>query len=79
MVEVYINGCSSCGENASQVAKVKRAYPNAVIYNTKYDGAYQLHKHTRYLAELGINVDRYHAIVVEDDGKTVTLLKEWKS
>ena len=70
---IYIYGCS-CGIKANQVAKVKKFYPNAKVYNTKYS----LDKRSEqigYLNDSGIGTNQYHPIVVEDGD--VTLLSQW--
>lgn len=78
MIEVYINGCASCGNNAIYLARVKRTHPDVTVYNTRYDGAFQQAKHFHYLESAGIATSEYFPIVVENEGKVITLLKEWK-
>lgn len=76
--EIFISGCTTCGMNAALVAKVKRSSDDVVVYNTKYDGAFQLDRHIAYLVKAGMKVDSYHSIVVENNGERISLLKEWK-
>ena len=77
MIEVFINGCTTCNDNAVYVARVKKAHPDAVVYNTRYDGATNQAKHLKYLDMAGIPASEYFAIVVENEGEVITLLKEW--
>jgi len=76
--EIFINGCSTCGLNAAYIARVKAHRDNVTVYNTRYDGAAQLERHTAFLKHAGMGIDTYHAIVVEDGGATITRLSTWK-
>lgn len=75
--EIFVHGCTTCGMNLSLIQRVKK-HQKASIHNTKYAGPEQLARHIEFLKQAGMTVDAYHSIVVEDEGKRITLLKEWK-
>lgn len=76
-VEIFVNGCTSCGMNAALIARVKHSIPDVKVINTKYDYSYQ-ELHMGYVIRAGMSTGTYHSIVVENEGERISLLKEWK-
>jgi hypothetical protein len=77
-IEVFVDGCTTCGSNAVRIARVKAHYDDVTVFNTRYDGAYQRGRHISFLKQAGIVANQYHAIVVENNGERITLLRQWK-
>lgn len=76
MTSIYIHGCS-CGVQGILVTRVKNKYPDTEVFNTRVD-------RTKLIEQLDIQEKAGMgksplSIVVEDNGKVVTVLKEWKS
>lgn len=76
-IEIFINGCSTCGNNALYIARVKSVYPNATVYNTRYDSSEKLEQHIEYMKQAGMQINSYTAIVVENNGERIVELKSW--
>jgi len=71
---IYIFGCS-CGAQSRPVKTVQSKL-NVTVYNTKRDSE-RLKEHINYLAEAGMDINGYPAIVVENRGERITLIEEW--
>lgn len=74
-IKVYVNGCMSCGKLGAMVLKLKSAM-DVTIVNSKYDELGRV-DHLEYLKRADMDTSQYRPIVVEDDGRTITLLEEW--
>lgn len=71
---VYMFGCS-CGAKG-RPASIVQSKISAKLFNTKRDSE-RLKEHINYLAQAGIEINGYPAIVVENRGERVTLIDEW--
>ena len=75
---IYVNGCTTCGINANYIIRVRHSIPDVTVCNTRRNDE-ALKQHMEYLERAGMDKGQYHAIVVENEGERITLLKEWKS
>lgn len=76
MTTIYIHGCSTCGANSVYVAKVRSARPSVRVFNTRVDKE-RLAEHIEYQKQAGMTSSPL-PIVVDDGGRAICLLKEWK-
>lgn len=74
MNALYVFGCS-CGAWSRPIKQVQNKI-NVRVYNTKRS-AEDLKQHIKYLAQAGLEINGYPAIVVENGGKQITLLDVW--
>lgn len=74
-ITIFSNQCTTCGLNGTYISRVKAAYPEAIVVNTKYD-ADQRQEHLNYLLMAGMTTETYTPIVVEDG--VITRLDQWK-
>ncbi len=77
MIEVFLYGCSTCGVNALSVARLRKSHPNIVVNNSIHEN--HRSRHAAYLERAGIEINRYPAIIVVNDGARILRLSEWKS
>lgn len=71
---IYVHGCTTCGIYAHLIDLVKRDYPDAVVYNTRYEDDAKV-RQLELLNNAGFEKDTYTAIVELED--RVVRLGEW--
>lgn len=75
-VEIFLSGCSSCGGRPIYISKVAKEHTDLKVINTRIHKD-RLQEHLMYQKSAGMQVSPLD-IVVEDGGKRVVLLREWK-
>ena len=73
---IYIYGCATCGRHSAKILRAKNKL-GATVIDTRTN-LFELPKHIEYLERAGMGASNYRAIVVEQDGKLITLLSEWQ-
>lgn len=76
MITIFTHGCATCGANSIYTAKVRSKYPSAIVVNTRATRG-RLLEHIEYQKQAGLGSTPI-PIVVEDNGRSVTVLSEWK-
>lgn len=76
MITIFNHGCITCGANSSHAARVRAKRPDVTIVNTRV-AKERLAEHIEYQKQAGLGSTPL-PIVVEDNGRSITILKEWK-
>lgn len=72
---IYAYGCTTCGVTGVLVQRAQRAYPQASLVNSQYDGDARI-EHAAYLKQLNAPTDNYLPVLVIDG--EAQLLSTWK-
>lgn len=75
-MEVFVNGCATCGYVGHLVRRIQRLNPAVAIRNSRYDADARA-RHAQYLIAAKLPADTYAPIVV--DGETITRLELWNT
>jgi len=77
MIDIYVNGCGTCGVNGLYIGRIKKVHGEVTVHNsTRLANRVS---HIEFLKQAGIELSNVPSIIVINNGKRIMRLEEWKS